>query len=279
MLPTFLVIGAAKCGTTSVCELIAGHPEAFMTDPKEPNYFAIEEDDRFVQRRTWYESLYEGAERYKARGEGSTSQTNPRRISWASRRLFETVPESRLIYMVRHPVRRIESDWKMRSHYARKNVPIARAVAEDPHYISYGLYWQNLAYYRRLFADEQILVVFLEDFRAYPERELARVFRHIGVDPDYAPGDAHQPRMAAKDFRTYGRVASALRKAPGFELARKTLPRGLVTAIKKMTTRVRRFEVAWDPEARSSVADAFRDDAAALLEHCGKPAGFWDLDA
>ena len=84
--------------------------------------------------------------------------------------------------------------------------------------------------------------------------------------------------MAAKDFRKYGPVASWLMKIPGFELAKKAVPRGLVTGVKNVTTRPRRLEAVWEPAVLRTVADAFREDAAALLEHCGKPPDFWDLD-
>ena len=68
-------------------------------------------------------------------------------------------------------------------------------------------------------------------------------------------------------------------KIPGFELVKRALPRGLVSGVKRVTTRSRKFEVAWEPGVRRTVADAFREDSAALLAHCGKPRDFWDLDA
>ena len=63
---------------------------------------------------------------YKARGEGSTSQTNPNRVSYAAQRLFDALPDCQLIYMVRHPLRRLESDWKLRSHYGSGPCPSPR---------------------------------------------------------------------------------------------------------------------------------------------------------
>ncbi len=277
MFPTFVVIGAAKCGTTSLCDLIAGHPEAFVTDPKEPHFFSSKTDEEYRERRSWYESLYEGSEACRARGEGSTSQTNPHRVSFAAERLSAAVPDCRLIYMVRHPVRRLESDWKMRSNYGRVSAPISDAVSQHPSLVTYGLYWQHLSHYRRRFSDEQILVVFLEDFTADPNRELRRVFQHIGVDPSYTPPDADKPRMAAKDFRKYGRVANWLRKLPGFEAMKAALPQGMVRTVKGLTTRPVKFEVAWDPTIRQSVSEGFREDSAALLAYCGKPPDFWKL--
>ena len=40
-IPTFLVVGAARCGTTGLVEGLRSHPRVFVTDPKEPHYFAL----------------------------------------------------------------------------------------------------------------------------------------------------------------------------------------------------------------------------------------------
>jgi len=72
-LPNYLVIGAQKSATSSVCDLLAGHPEVFMTDPKEPYFFS--HDEVWSKGLGWYESLFEGADGCPAVGEGSTTYT------------------------------------------------------------------------------------------------------------------------------------------------------------------------------------------------------------
>ena len=39
--PTFLIVGGARCGTTGLVEGLRRHPNVFITDPKEPHYFAL----------------------------------------------------------------------------------------------------------------------------------------------------------------------------------------------------------------------------------------------
>ena len=182
LLPNFIVIGAAKCGTTSVCDLLGAHPQVYMSDPKEPCYFSHMDDE--VRTRAWYESLFADVHDERAVGEGSTAYTHPDVIETTAARIRADIPDCRLIYMVRHPVRRLESDWRMRLHEGWTPDSISEAVQQQPTLVSHGLYWQNLSVYRALFSDEQILVVFLEDFMRNPDAELARCFAHIGVDPD-----------------------------------------------------------------------------------------------
>ena len=112
MLPTFIVIGAAKCGTTSICNVLGSHSDVFMSEPKEPHYFSSSPDSKITH--SWYESLFSSADGHIAIGEGSTSYTAPNRISRTARRLAQTIPDCKLIYVVRDPLKRLESDWKMR---------------------------------------------------------------------------------------------------------------------------------------------------------------------
>ena len=70
MLPNFIVIGAPKCGTTSLCHLLGNHPQVFMSKVKEPHYFGRKDPTKTL---LWYEEHFVGAEDKKAIGEGSTS--------------------------------------------------------------------------------------------------------------------------------------------------------------------------------------------------------------
>ncbi len=121
MIPNFLIIGQTKCATTTLWSLLGDHPQIFMCDPKEPHYFSVPE--RYAQGIQWYESLFEGAGDAIAIGEASASYAGARYGQVASERIFETLPNARLIYCVRHPLRRIESAWidvRCRPYTARR---------------------------------------------------------------------------------------------------------------------------------------------------------------
>ncbi len=71
MLPTFLVIGAMKSGTSSLHEHLATHPQIFMAEPKELHFFSV--DVNFGRGRAWYEQRFDRAGDAAARGESSPS--------------------------------------------------------------------------------------------------------------------------------------------------------------------------------------------------------------
>lgn len=273
--PTFIVIGAAKCGTTSVCDLLGAHPDIFMSDPKEPHYFS--RLTKYPQREEWYASLFPDGDDFEAIGEGSTSYTHPHRIDFVVPRIRRVLPDCRLIYMVRHPIRRLESDWKMRRREDRASSSISDAADRQASLITLGLYWKQLQRYREAFPDEQIAVVFLEDFAEDPLPELSSLYRHIGVDPTFDPDDPNSRRNASSDYRDPGVVARAIRRLPGYRIVRDLAPEGAVSAAKAVLTDEFDPSPEWDPAGLEAARSYFREDARQLLEHCGKPADFWQL--
>lgn len=74
-IPDFLVIGAAKSGTTYLCNLLGQHPQVFMCDPKEPRYFGLPREE-YEKKWGWYRSLFADIpDTVVAAGEGSQSYT------------------------------------------------------------------------------------------------------------------------------------------------------------------------------------------------------------
>jgi hypothetical protein len=141
--------------------------------------------------------------------------------------------------------------------------------------LTHGLYWQNLSVYRRHFSDEQILVVFLEDFSREPERELQRCFTHIGVAPDVVIDDAHKARNAAASFRRDSAISGWLRGTAFFGTVQRRSPRWLVRAAKSLLTSEVNVSLAWDPSVKARVMESFADDSRRFLEFCGKEPDFW----
>ena len=277
MLPNYMVIGAAKCGTTSICDLLGAHPDVFMTHPKEPAFFSHRKDPS--KNWNWYKSLFAGVTKEIAIGEGSTAYTHPDVIYKAAEGIAAAIPQCRLIYMVRHPLKRLESDWRMRRRERWTPASINVAVREQANLVRHGLYWRNLSTYRQFFPDEQILILFLEDFSRSPEAALRRCCSHLGVRTDVDFMDPQRPRNRAEDKRADGAIAARLRRWGGFEEMKRHVPRWLVNAGKATLTRERTFAAQWDPEVYGRVVHELAEDAETFLAHCGKPPDFWKFDA
>src|SRR5215471_17949671 len=99
MRANFVIMGATKCATTSLWGLLKQHPQVFMSDPKEPQFFS--RDENFSLGVQWYEEFFAAAGSAIAVGEASANYSNSVFAEAASRRMHDIIPGARLIYCVR----------------------------------------------------------------------------------------------------------------------------------------------------------------------------------
>ena len=103
-LPGFVILGAMKCGTTTLYDYLRRHDGVFLSTPKEPCFFA---DDRWYGHgEAFYRSLFAGARPDQLCGEASTPYTRREHGLAVPGRMPAMIPDAKLIYVVRHPVDR-----------------------------------------------------------------------------------------------------------------------------------------------------------------------------
>ena len=182
-LPTFVVIGGLKCGTTSLHHYLALHPQIAMSRPKELNFFVAELN--WGLGANWYASHFDSAA--LARGESSPHYTNRPRFDGVAERMRDTSPDVRVIYMVRDPVERMLSHYLHNLGGGYDERPLAEALADER-----SAYWQRSRYAFQL---EPFLERFDHDAIAlFSSEELARdrngtmrsVYEFLGVDPAFS---------------------------------------------------------------------------------------------
>ncbi|TCJ15462.1 sulfotransferase [Rubrobacter taiwanensis] len=208
--PNFLVIGAAKCGTTSLYHYLNQHPEIYMSPRKHTRFFAFEvEEPGFrgpgprkpavpyaITDTGAYHALFGGATNETAVGEASHSYLYQAR---AARRIKEYAPDMKLIAILRNPADRAYSHYRQMIRDGREPIPdFSRALeAEgerirenwwpDFHYVQIGLYHAQLKRYFDLFERDQIRVYLYEELNSDPSGVLQDTFRFLGVDDTFVP--------------------------------------------------------------------------------------------
>lgn len=220
-LPNFIVLGAAKCGTTSFAHYLNQHPEIQVSDPKEIDYFgAADAKDRVA----WYRTHFD--ESVPRRGEASVSYTMfPEVCEVAPTQMKELIPDAKLIYLVGDPLERAISQWIMwhtkeqdrgfeRSRDAGK--PIAEVVDDSPlnPYVFPSRYASRLEQYRTEFPDDQILVLDQEQLRSDPQGLLAEAFAFLDVDASFVSPEFSRHLNTSSEWRRarpgYARVRRAV---------------------------------------------------------------------
>jgi hypothetical protein len=181
-LPTFLLIGANKCGTTTVYHHLRGHSNVFMADEKEPHFFVGKGPDPQIRTLADYTRLFDPAtpDQY-AIGEASSGYLHG---EVAPRRVRALIPDARLIAILRDPAERAWAAWLFRRRLGleRRHDPFD-ALTPTSQYVCAGQYGTALRRWLALFPREQLRVSLIEDLAKDATSLMGEVFTFIGVDP------------------------------------------------------------------------------------------------
>ena len=270
--PDFIIIGAMKCGTTSLRQNLGTHSEIFVV-PEEPRFF---HSDRYhKQGLEQYFSLFEDRNEAVV-GESSGFYTWD---SWCEEtvgRMARDVPNTKLLYIIRNPIERIESHWAWEIANGRPWGTINEAVQEVDRLLEMSLYWRQLSRYRTHFDDEQIKVLFLEDLKADPEAFFRDCGRFLGVDPDgFDFEEAATPKNQTAEKRTDTRLVQRLRQWSGFWTLKELIPDSIVSLGERTLRRDGKIEPEGDGAVLREVEERLAPDTAQVLDYAGRPRHFW----
>lgn len=299
-LPTFLVIGAPRCATTTLHYALAGHDQVRMSAIKEPNHFlfsaagepSIEERSiitKSVRSRSAYEGLFGRDPNGMAIGEASPLYLYVRD---AAPRIREACGPARIVAVVRNPVDRA---W---SHFLHAFPGISAGDAEGrfaelveaelvggPGYTPYrtpthllrlGRYGSQLPSYLDAFGPERVLVLLLEEVERDPAATGACLGNFLGIDP--VPLDA--------TYNTSGRTAGGdalgrLRAVVGRvqPLVKAAMPPRVAGRLARLRATVDDRSLhpvpMGDAVLRARLDEWFADDVASLSELLGRDLSHW----
>lgn len=198
--PTFIGIGAPKCGSTSIHHYLGEHPDVFVSNPKETHFFNHEVEARLLYRikdQPAYLALFAVAGQEKALGEFSpTYLLNPR----CARRIKEALPDVKLIVTLRSPTRRAYSAWVGAVRVGLESEPAEVAIRPGSRHLDEGFYSQLLQPYFELFDRERIKILVFEDLAAKPLETMSELYDFLEVDPSFKPNVSvhHNPASVPK---------------------------------------------------------------------------------
>jgi hypothetical protein len=210
-LPTFIIIGAAKAGTTSLHYYLDLHPEIQMSAVKETHFFAGPANGQpyelgQVESLEAYEELFDPA--IPVRGEASPSYANDPIRAGVPARIKQLVPEAKIIYLVRDPVARTVSHYRHRVSVSGERRSLREVLDNRPEPSGLGetcmsLYASQLEGYLRCFPRESILVIDQADLLADRDAVLRTAFAFLSVDETFTSRHFSAERLKSSDRRTY----------------------------------------------------------------------------
>jgi hypothetical protein len=257
-LPTFVVIGAQKAATTSLHAYLRQHPDIHLPDLKETNFFVA--DGAWQQGLGWYESLFAAGADRAHRGEVSPSYSFFPLVGGVPERMYATVPDARIVYLVRHPIERMRSSYVQALTDGIETRPINNALIVNNRYITGSSYALQLEQYLRYYDASRILVLRTEDLERDPGTTLDRLLAFLELPVGWRPPDLGRVHNegAAK------RVPTALGRRVDRELRRRRLRRRSwaeqAFARAPMSRTMRPGEADIDPELRDHLERWVRPD-------------------
>ena len=206
--PNFLIIGAAKAGTTAIYNYLNQHPDIYMSPVKEPMFFAFEDEkpnfcgprsetiNQSIADLASYQSLFKNMGNAIAVGEASPIYLYSKK---APARIAHHLPNVKLIAILRNPVERAYSHYLM---LVRNGVEQSNSFSEalnqeesriQKHqlpaipYLQGGFYNTQLIRYYERFHPSQIRVYLYEDLTQNSPGLFNDVFSFLGVNPTFVP--------------------------------------------------------------------------------------------
>lgn len=291
-MPNLFIIGAAKCGTSSLHHYLDLHPEVSMSKVKEPTYFARHDPDIAswaIIDRSEYLGLFEAGTTY--RGEASTAYSRAPLVKGVPEAIAAEVPEAKLIYMVGDPIRRIESDIRqMLSNRLGQwaFVPEDASVTEifgDPADPSNRLFAQSrftyqLEQYLEYFDPKSILVVDRDALRSERRETMSRIFGFLGVDGEFWSDEMMRELNKGRDKRRTGDTYVRIAGLKPVKAALSVIPR---SARIRFFGRVREaVGRRWSPpeldeSTRRQFEDLLRPEVERLREFTGQEFPGWSI--
>ncbi len=268
MLPTFLIIGAPKAGTTSLAAYLDAHPDVFLAPEKEVHFF----DDHYDRGVDWYRSRFDGGRVARAVGEATPMYMYR---DTALERMASLLPDAKLIAVLRDPIDRAYSHyWWMHALTERKS--FAEAVRSEmagarTEYVSGGLYLERLERVCSYYPRSSLHVVILEQMTASLNETYRAICRFLGVDDGVAP--ASLGNVLNPSYRL--RVPS-LRRAMIRTRAWKRLPAGLAERIDRWNRISFRYP-AMDAAVRAELETYYAEPNAALAAWFGRDIPEWKV--
>lgn len=297
-MPTFLIIGAAKAGTTSMYEYLRQHPDIFMSAVKEPLHFASHAMNRRwtgpgddwlraryldLARVEDYEALFEGGTHALARGEASPIYLH---TEGCAERIRAALPDARLMVLLRDPVDRAFSHFRMHLQGNRETAgSFAEAVRLEEerirqgwspafHYVRRGFYYRQLEPYLRLFPREHLRIYLYEDIVKDTAVVVRDAYAFLGVDPDFTPDTEKRYNIGGTPARAA--LPTLLRGASRVTaFIRCLVPKVLRQPIRLRLKRMAEKKIVVDPQTRADLIKEYRPDILKLQEMLGRDLGPW----
>ncbi len=277
-LPNFLIVGAAKSGTTSLFDQLCRHPEVFEPYIKEPGFFIPLNQYSSISNWKDYQKIFKGAEDSKAIGEASVTYLfDPKSPELIKDKLGEDV---KILIILRNPIDMSHSLWlhrkrdmkedlsffdalEKRDTYKNDRETNSNTIEYDWDYLNRAKFYEQVKRYTDHFKNVKVLI--FENYVKNVDEEFPRICEYLGINSNVkidlqAKNTAYKPKF------------SLIQKLLTYQLSfkdtlKKFLPHSWLVKLKSSVESLNQEEInkeALSPEERLKLVPLFAEDVKSL---------------
>lgn len=300
--PNFLIVGAAKAGTTSLYEYMRSHPEIFLPKRKEPLYFISESvkfhtkdkymkqvlkktetGKTYIDNKQEYLNLFKRVKDEKAIGEASATYLY--HYSESIPRIKKELGDVKIIIILRNPVKKAFSQYKVLKKAAAEPFSLSKGIKKEKerignsycslyHYISQGLYYEQVKAYMENFS--QIKIILLEELNKNPEPIMNSVFDFLGVGaPDNLKfTEIHNKIDYVPKFKKLNTTFNT-KPLKGFRYKIKSIVPIFYTLLKKYYFKLNSMNTSLSKKDKKLLYGYFKHDIQKLQDYLQRDLSIW----
>ena len=287
MLPNFIIVGAPKAGTTSLYHYLSEHPQIFMSEPKELNFFSKEEiieqglyyQDFKAKDLEGYKKLFDKATDRMAVGEGSVSYLF---YSDTPNKIKETIPDVKIIILLRDPVSRGFSHYLMDYRMGLVALPYEEIVYKKSQhkyqdlyyqqYVELGLYYEQVKRYIDTFGKEKVKIYLQEDLRTDTEKVILDLYNFLEIDNSYMVDTAQQHNIFSMPKNKLIHKLYASHRVRS--IAKTLFPNNLKEKVKNIFFE-RKKKPKLDQKLKEDLSKLYSEDIQKLEQLIGRDLSTW----
>ncbi|MCM2681486.1 sulfotransferase family protein [Echinimonas agarilytica] len=278
MLPDIIVIGAMKCGTSSLHRYLDVHPDISMSKKKEVDFFIDRKN--WTKGLCWYQNQFHGEA--KLYGESSPNYTMYPTFQGVPERMHSVVPNAKLIYVVRDPIERLVSHYQHQWYDGRKSQTLEQTLnsKERNHYLATCSYYNQIEQFLKFYPASQLLVLSVEQLKLDRDLTMHQVFEFLGVDPNVTLDNLESEYHKTSDkVRVTGPLSFLQSKSGAGQVFRKTVRAIVPSSMLKKAGQIltKKPDVALSETTLQSLKDELKPDVEKLRAYSGLSLDKWSV--
>lgn len=279
-LPNVLLIGAGKAGSTLIWDSLNKHPQIEMSRVKEPDFFSV--DTNWERGLGWYKTNFNNRQdpHISYVGEASNSYSAIDFYPYTIERILSVIPNPKIIYTVRNPCKRVESDYMEYTLNTSSCESFSSYIRNNELSAAKNRYWRNYCSYSKAFGKSNIQVIFFEELVTNPSITLKRLFEFLDLEASGVLLEIDkEPKRATNGLLMAPSALRKLRRSRGYNYLSRLIPESAKKMALKTISKKKFVErPAWEKIDIKYFSDKYSAETKLFLKEHGMNEDYWSLD-